>query len=78
MDAFNPNIYPGDDYAEKFIKYNIPVTRRDTDATFIAKLKEAIPQAVEAFQPEFIIYNTDAIAVACRSAAYPRVCSATV
>jgi histone deacetylase 11 len=31
VDAYNHNIYPGDDYAQNAIKYDIVVTSRDND-----------------------------------------------
>lgn len=58
IDAYNPFIYPGDDYAEGAIKTKIPVTYMDDDdETYLKKLERFIPQAYETFKPELVIYN---------------------
>ena len=64
VDAYNPNIYPGDEYAEKGIGTMIPVFSHDSDETYLEKLREAVPEAYLQFQPELVIYNagTDCMA----------------
>jgi histone deacetylase 11 len=64
VDAYNPNIYPGDEYAEKGIGTIIPVFKHDTDQTYISKLNEHVPEAYQKFKPELVIYNagTDCMA----------------
>ena len=43
VDVFNPNIYPGDEFAEKGISTLIPVFSHDTDETYLYKLNENVP-----------------------------------
>eukprot|EP00347_Sterkiella_histriomuscorum_P021768 403332831 len=57
VDAYNPNIYPGDDFAETAIKTRIPITHYDDDESFLHKLKSQITEAYQQFRPEFVIYN---------------------
>ncbi len=38
VDAYNPNIYPGDEYAEKGISTAIPVFKFDSDEDYLYKL----------------------------------------
>jgi len=57
VDAYNPNIYPGDEYAEKGISTVIPVFKHDDDNSYLDKLREHIPEAYETFKPELVIYN---------------------
>jgi histone deacetylase 11 len=57
IDAYNPNIYPGDYEAAKAIKHKINVYKKDTDKSYLEKLAEVIDPAIEEFKPELIIYN---------------------
>jgi histone deacetylase 11 len=57
VDVYNPDIYPGDQYAERGISTLIPVFPYDTDETYLDKLNENLPSALSKFKPELIIYN---------------------
>ena len=57
VDAFNPNIYPGDEYAKKGISTEINVFGFTDDESYIYKLNESIPDAYDNFKPELVIYN---------------------
>ena len=57
MDAYNHNIYPGDVVAKNAISYDIPVHRSTTDSSYMKQLDKALTEAIQQFQPEFVVYN---------------------
>jgi histone deacetylase 11 len=57
VDAYNPQIYPGDEFAKKGISTEIPVFHYDDDESYLEKLSERIPEAYQSFRPELVIYN---------------------
>ena len=64
VDAYNHKIYPNDHRARKAIKVDIEVRQYDSDENYMDKLKGAIPNQIELFKPDFILYNagTDCLA----------------
>jgi histone deacetylase 11 len=57
VDAYNPENYPYDFPARKAIAVDIPVYSEDTEVLMLKKYKSEIEKAIEAFKPDFIIYN---------------------
>lgn len=57
LDAYNPNIYPNDNYAKKGIRCDININRNDDDKSYLSKVKENIINSIDEFSPSFIIYN---------------------
>ena len=53
IDFYNPNIYPDDQKARKGIKREVFIQARDTDKTYLAKMKKVIEQDIENFKAEF-------------------------
>jgi len=64
IDAYNDHIFPGDGYARRAIKVNIALKHGERDETYLNLLKDQIPEAIDAFKPDFILYNagTDCLA----------------
>mmetsp|Transcript_6210 Transcript_6210/g.4685 ORF Transcript_6210/g.4685 Transcript_6210/m.4685 type:complete len:230 (+) Transcript_6210:306-995(+) len=57
LDAYNHQIYPGDELAQQAIKEDIVVTRSVKDRAYLELVGSKLRLAVNSFQPEFIIYN---------------------
>ncbi|CAH8272288.1 unnamed protein product [Arabidopsis lyrata] len=57
LDMYNPNIYPFDYRARRFIDQNIEVVSGTTTDEYLRKLDEALEVASRNFQPELVIYN---------------------
>lgn len=57
VDAYNTNIYPGDEYAERAISTLIPIFHHDSDETYLEKLNQNIPEVFSTFKPELVVYN---------------------
>jgi histone deacetylase 11 len=57
LDAFNPFIYPGDEFAKKAISCSVHVNPGDDDARYMAKLREFVPRSIDSFMPQMIILN---------------------
>lgn len=57
VDFYNPDVFPGDHYARKAIKTGFHVRYETKDAQYLEQVHRKIGQAVEVFQPEFIVYN---------------------
>jgi histone deacetylase 11 len=56
VDVYNPDLYPFDYQARKAIALDIQITSDDTDMTYLKKLDDNIPYAIDVFSPNFIIY----------------------
>lgn len=57
IDAYNHNIYPGDDVALPSISYNISVHRNTSDDDYLAQVDAGLTTAFREFKPDFVIYN---------------------
>ena len=56
VDFYNPDVFPGDQYARKAIKTEFLVRYETKDDRYLQQVQK-IRQAVQDFGPEFIIYN---------------------
>lgn len=56
IDCFRPDIFPQDHHAAKAIDKEIHVTPRDDAKSYLKKIK-CIPDHINKFSPEFILYN---------------------
>lgn len=57
IDAFNPNIYPGDQYAFNGISEHIYVYPTTTDKKYLKDIKRVTDSSIKKFKPDIIIYN---------------------
>ncbi|OWM63430.1 hypothetical protein CDL15_Pgr022175 [Punica granatum] len=57
LDMFNPQIYPHDYEARRYIHQKVEVKIGTTTEVYLKKLDEALEVAAHAFDPELIIYN---------------------
>ncbi|PWA76379.1 histone deacetylase 2 [Artemisia annua] len=57
LDMYNPNIYPLDFEARRYIDQRVEVPSGTTTEDYLAKLDEALQVAEKAFDPEMVIYN---------------------
>ena len=57
IDAYNHSIYPGDRVAKQFIQGDIDVHSHMSDEAFLQKVNNHVTRAIDAFQPEMVIYN---------------------
>jgi len=57
VDAYNPKVYPGDAEAKKGIAVTILMYDNYSDEMYLKELMKNIPQAIENFKPDFILYN---------------------
>ncbi|CAN8252320.1 unnamed protein product [Cochlearia groenlandica] len=57
LDMYNPEIYPFDYRARKFIDQKVEVASGTTTDEYLRKLEEALEVASRRFQPELVIYN---------------------
>ena len=57
IDAYNHNIYPGDNFASNFIAGDIYIDSDTTDIEFGTYIKREMQHCFESFKPEFVIYN---------------------
>ncbi|CAL9231629.1 unnamed protein product [Arabidopsis halleri] len=57
LDMYNPEIYPFDYRARRFIDQNVEVVSGTTTDEYLRKLDEALEVASRNFQPELVIYN---------------------
>ncbi|PWA95127.1 histone deacetylase 2 [Artemisia annua] len=57
LDMYNPNIYPLDFEARRYIDQRVEVPSGTTTEEYLAKLDEALQVAEKAFDPEMVIYN---------------------
>lgn len=58
LDCYNPYNYPKDYKAAQAIKKTI--TDISTNQHYLEQLKKALPEAIEEFEPDFIMYNAGA------------------
>lgn len=57
LDLYNADIYPQDTEALSFIRYPYPVPSGIGDKAYLDRVAEAVPAAIDDFQPDLIIYN---------------------
>lgn len=57
VDFYNHYIYPNDIESKRAISVDISVAARDDDETYINKLKKVLPEAINTFKPDFLLYN---------------------
>ena len=57
IDAYNHQIYPGDQIAEPFISHDIVVHEQTNDQQFLREVEQSLDKAFNEFKPEFVIYN---------------------
>ena len=57
VDMYNHNIYPADRYAKEAINVDISVWPRTHTTIYLEKLRDRIPNAIDSFKPDFILYN---------------------
>ena len=64
LDVYNKDIYPLDDEAKSYIKFNFPLRSNTGDEEYLSIIKTAVPDAIDRFHPGFIFYNagTDILA----------------
>lgn len=64
FDVYNGYVYPNDTAAKQFIRFNYPLLPGTDDAIYLKLLNDHLPQAIDAFAPDLIIYNagTDILA----------------
>lgn len=56
VDAYNHNIFPGDEIAKQNIAIDVNVSH-ENDRTYLNKVEKALDKAFREFRPEFVIYN---------------------
>ncbi len=57
FDVYNGEIYPNDTDAKEFIKFDFPVQSFIKDKEYLELIKKQIPEAINSFKPNLIIYN---------------------
>ncbi|KAK4745547.1 hypothetical protein SAY87_011859 [Trapa incisa] len=57
LDMFNPQIYPQDYEARRYIDQKVEVMSGTTTDDYLRKLDDALEVAARAFNPELIVYN---------------------
>lgn len=57
MDVYNAHIYPRDRKVKSAIKKNIELFHGTDDSEYIPLLKKHIPEALDSFKPDIIVYN---------------------
>ncbi|KAH7523808.1 hypothetical protein FEM48_Zijuj06G0051300 [Ziziphus jujuba var. spinosa] len=57
LDMFNPEIYPFDYEARRYIDQKVEVVSGTTTNVYLKKLEEALEVAIGTFDPELIVYN---------------------
>lgn len=57
IDFYNHYIYPNDIEAKRGISVDITVASRDEDEIYMNKLRKVIPESLNTFKPDFVIYN---------------------
>lgn len=64
FDVYNHYIYPGDQYAKQGITYDYDASEIEHDYAYLQTLLRKLPEAFEAFKPDFVIYaaGTDCMA----------------
>ena len=64
FDVYNHCIFPGDRYAKTSIDMDVDASRCPSDRPYLQMLAQKLPEAFDAFQPDFVAYNagTDCMA----------------
>jgi len=64
LDVYNPHIFPHDVYAKRGISREVLVDGRTADDDYLRMLGDNLNQAIQEFQPDFLVYNagTDCMA----------------
>ncbi|CAA0806691.1 Histone deacetylase 2 [Striga hermonthica] len=57
LDMYNPDIYPFDYEARRYINQKVEVASGTTTTEYLSRLEGALKVAADAFYPELIIYN---------------------
>ncbi|KAK6912809.1 Histone deacetylase domain [Dillenia turbinata] len=57
LDMYNPEIYPLDFEARRYIDQKVEVVSGTTTSSYLRKLDEALEVAGQAFDPELVVYN---------------------
>lgn len=57
IDAYNHGIYPGDDYAQQKVNYDIVLNRRTSDQELLREVDAGLKHCMSQFQPDFVVYN---------------------
>ncbi|KAF8040688.1 hypothetical protein BT93_B2808 [Corymbia citriodora subsp. variegata] len=57
LDMFNPQIYPFDYEARRYINQKVEVMSGTSTTAYLKKLDEALEVAAHAFDPELVVYN---------------------
>lgn len=57
FDMFNGQTWPGDFTCQERINFRFPLKARTNDAYYLEILSQSLPQAIEAINPDLIIYN---------------------
>jgi histone deacetylase 11 len=57
LDVYNGDIYPHDQPARKFVRYDHPIPSQTGTDAYLKLIRELIPRAVKAEAPGLIIYN---------------------
>lgn len=57
FDVYNGDIYPNDQHAAQFIKWKHPIRSKTGTEAYLDLLQTHLPAAIEAWQPDFVIYN---------------------
>ena len=64
LDAYNRNIFPGDELARRGLRWDLPLTTGTCSETYLGTLMDALPAALDEFEPQLVLYNagTDIVA----------------
>ena len=57
VDFYNHYIFPNDIEAKRAISVDITIANRDDDDSYLGKLKKVMPEALNTFKPDFVVYN---------------------
>ncbi len=57
LDIYNSHVFPDDENAERFVSYNIPITRQTDTRTYLGLIDKWLPLAIKEHKPDLIIYN---------------------
>jgi histone deacetylase 11 len=57
LDMYNSGIYPGDGHAKQGIDKDVLLRFHTNDQTYLDKLHVALREALDAHNPQFIVYN---------------------
>ena len=57
FDIFNKHAYPYDEESQKHIDFKYPISPDIDDASYLALLKQQLPEVIDRVKPDLIIYN---------------------